>query len=526
MSRLWLSTAMLACGVGLMAAAQLAGAAPERRGGVFKFGTTGASVQIDPQLSYITTGWWLEYATAAKLYNYRPGGRLVPEVASRYKVSNSGRRYTFFIRKGFRFSDGTPVTAASFKYAINRVANKGLSSPGAQLITDLNGSDIVGALAVTEGNATDVTGARVSGNKLIVDLTRRDPKFITVLAMPFFQATSARIPLDHEVVEVRSMSDLPSAGPYAFALHHVNRLTQLRRNPYWKPGPGRTAPRNLDGLDVLWNLNEQTAFEQVESGELDESAVPGSEVQNVASQYGVNRTRFWVKPSKCIGLVAFNTRRGRLRGNTAMRRAINWAIDRTDYVATASLYSQTAWTHLLPPGFPGSVTKASLQPYPVRANIARARQIASGHYGDGRIIVTFRSPGAKPSLVRRDLTRLGLEVTMVPQFGGDEPAEWDVGLTGYCFDMSDPSEIVKLLGYWSPLSSKYLLRVRAANGLTGNARLRALGQLDLSIMKNVAPLAVMHTYNNRYFFSESVDPRSLRYHAHYEDWSIPHLALK
>ena len=116
--RLWLSPAMLATGAALLVAAQFAGAAPERKGGIFKVGTAGASVQIDPQLSNVTTGWWLEYATAAKLYNYRPGGRLVPEVASRFVVSSDGTHYTFFMRKGFRFSDGTPVTARNFKYAI------------------------------------------------------------------------------------------------------------------------------------------------------------------------------------------------------------------------------------------------------------------------------------------------------------------------------------------------------------------------------------------------------------------------
>jgi hypothetical protein len=92
--RQWLAAAMLATGAFLVVGAQLAGAAPDRRGGVFRVGTTGASVQIDPQLSYITTGWWLEYATAAKLYNYTPKGTLVPEVASRFKVTNGGTRRT------------------------------------------------------------------------------------------------------------------------------------------------------------------------------------------------------------------------------------------------------------------------------------------------------------------------------------------------------------------------------------------------------------------------------------------------
>ena len=177
--RPWLAAAMLATGALLVVSAQLAGAASDRRGGVFRVGTTGASVQVDPQLSYITTAWWLEYATAAKLYNYPdrkgpPGTILQPEVASRYVVSNGGKRYTFFIRKGFRFSDGTPVTARNFKYAIDRVANKDLASPGAQFITDEKGTDIVGAEEVNQGNGTDVRGVRVRGNRLIINLTRPD----------------------------------------------------------------------------------------------------------------------------------------------------------------------------------------------------------------------------------------------------------------------------------------------------------------------------------------------------------------
>jgi ABC-type transport system substrate-binding protein len=164
---------MLAVGGALMVAAQLAGAAPARQGGIFVVGTTGASVQIDPQLAYITTAWWFEYATAAKLYNYPdkrgPAGSVLrPEVASGFKVMNGGRRYTFFIRKGFRFSDGTPVTARNFAYAIDRTANHDLASPGAQFITDPKGTNIVGAKDVNDGDTTHVSGVRVKGNRLII----------------------------------------------------------------------------------------------------------------------------------------------------------------------------------------------------------------------------------------------------------------------------------------------------------------------------------------------------------------------
>jgi ABC-type transport system substrate-binding protein len=534
--RQWLAAAMLATGSFLVISAQLAGAARERKGGIFRVGTTGASVQIDPQLSYITTGWWLEYATAAKLYNYTPKGTLVAEVASRYKVSNGGTRYTFFIRKGFRFSDGTSVTAGSFKYAINRAANKDLNSPAAQFITDFNGVDVVGAEAVTKGRTTDVSGVRARGNRLIINLTRNNGGLLPVLAMPFFQATSPKLPLDREVADVRSLRDLPSAGPYAFALNDVNRLTQLRRNPFWSRGPGRRAPRDLDGVDVSWNLNERAAFDMVNANQLDQGPVPAAEVQNVANRYGVNRSRFWVNASDCLGRLAFNSRAGLFQGNAAMRRAVNWALDRTDYVSAATPYAETPWAHFLMPGFPGSVTRPSLQPYAARSQMEKARQIAAGHYKDGRVVVAYRTTGTYPAraqIVRRDLTALGLEVQMVPAFGGDVPPTWDIAVgvgygLGVCYDNArDPAQILRSeIEPYRPESANYSLKIQRANSLKGSARLKALGKLDIEIARKLAPVAVMHTYNNRSYLSESVDPRSLKYHRVYSDWSIPALALK
>src|SRR6188472_1374266 len=123
--RLWLSVTMLVAGASLLVAASLASAAGNghqaqalKKGGIWRLGTTGASTQIDPQVAYVTTAWWLEYATAAKLYNYPDrsgpaGAKLVPEVASKFAVSNGGKKYTFTIRKGFKFSDGKAVTANS-----------------------------------------------------------------------------------------------------------------------------------------------------------------------------------------------------------------------------------------------------------------------------------------------------------------------------------------------------------------------------------------------------------------------------
>jgi peptide/nickel transport system substrate-binding protein len=388
----WLAFVMLATGLALLATAEFAGASGARYGGIFRVGTTGASVQVDPQVAYITTAWWLEYATAAKLYNWSPQAKLVPEVASGYRVSNGGRTYAFTIRKGFRFSNGSPVTAKSFAYAIDRVANHDLASPGAQFITDPNGVEIVGARTVNREGATHVTGVSVNGNRLVIRLVRPDALLLTVLTMPFFQATSQKLPLTHEVT-----GSYPSAGPYFFSRNDVNVLTSLRRNRFWKRGPGRMGSRHLAGVDVNWTLNEQTIFQQVKDGQLDEDpVVPPEQVDAVAQEYGVNKTRFWTKPQNCVGSIQFNNAAGLLANNAPMRRAINWALDRTAYLGSARPYTLRPWTHLLPPGFPGSIGKKSLQPYAPTANLAKAKKLAAGHFKDGHMIVAYfvtaRSP--------------------------------------------------------------------------------------------------------------------------------------
>jgi ABC-type oligopeptide transport system substrate-binding subunit len=367
--------------------------------------------------------------------------------------------------------------------------------------------------------------------KLVINLILPDGKFLTILTMPFFQATSAKVPLTQEVADVRSMDDLPSAGPYAFTLNDVNVATKIRRNPFWKRGPGRTAPRNLSGLDIYWNLNEQEAFEQVKDGRLDEGPIPAAEVQGVANRYGVNRSRFWAEPVNCLGSIPFNTSNGLFADNAPMRKAVNWALDRTDYVAVAAPHSQSPWTHLLPPNVAGSITKKKLQPYATTSRIEKARALAAGHFKDGRVIVAYRSPGgassARAELVRRDLIRLGFDPANIEMKPFDDPpvGAWDlmVGL-GWCADLPDPASFIR--GAYLPLDSTYQAKLDAADHLRGNARLKALGKLDLEITKKVAPVAVMNTYNNRFFFSARVNPRSLKYHRVYQDWSIPSLALK
>ena len=109
---------------------------------------------------------------------------------------------------------------------------------------------------------------------------------------------------------------------------------------------------------------------------------------------------------------------------------------------------------------------------------------------------------------------------------------------GWCSDYPDPYDWINVLLYGGFITSennvnysymdlpKWNRKMEAAARLLGPKRFKVYGQLDLDIMRQVAPMAVERTYNNRYFFSNRVNPKSLVYQGIYSDWSIPALALK
>jgi peptide/nickel transport system substrate-binding protein len=555
--RQWLAAMMIVAGASLLIAASFASASTSgkalKKGGIWRYGNVGASVQVDPQLAYVTTAWSLEYATAAKLYNYPDkkgpaGSKLIPEVASKFTVSKNGRVYTFTIRPGFVFSDGTKVTAKNFKYAIERTANHDLASPGAPFITDPSGTNIVGAKAVNDGKTTHVSGVIAKGNKLIVKLSKADGTFMAKITMPFFQATSTKIPLTKEVVNV-TKSNLPSAGPYYMVRNDPDRLTQLRLNPHYKTGPGRTRPHNLAGVDVTWNLNEQTAFNQTIANQLDEGPLPSAEVQGVAGKYGVNKTRFWTQPVNCTGYLPMNVSRSLFKGNLNLRKAINYVINRKDYVSQAGPYAGQPWTHLFNPGVPGwrNVTL-------YKKNLATAKKLAKGHFKSGKINVGYRTNSsaniAQSQIVRRDLISLGFKAGDINMKGfsgadlydvmGKRSTDLDMGVNmGWCSDYPDPYDWINILlhggssiqaennvNYSYFNDPKWNKKMESAAKLVGPNRLKVYGQLDLDVMNQAAPMAVERTYNNRYIFSNRVNPKSLVYQGIYQDWDWGALALK
>jgi peptide/nickel transport system substrate-binding protein len=108
----------------------------ERRGGIVRVGMVGSDLDsLDPALAYQAQSWALLDTTCARLlvssgHATADGSGLVPEVAAGLpRRSRDGKTYTFTLRDGFRFSDGTPVRADAFARAIDRTLAPDVESP-------------------------------------------------------------------------------------------------------------------------------------------------------------------------------------------------------------------------------------------------------------------------------------------------------------------------------------------------------------------------------------------------------------
>src|SRR5689334_8305162 len=99
---------------------------------------------MDPGLAYTVNAWELMQNIYIGLLTYKhvngpEGATVIPGLAQALpKVSNGNKTYTFTLRKGLKYSDGTPVKASDFEYTIKRLFL--LDSPGVGFFTGIVGA--------------------------------------------------------------------------------------------------------------------------------------------------------------------------------------------------------------------------------------------------------------------------------------------------------------------------------------------------------------------------------------------------
>ncbi len=555
--RLWLAACTFAVGASLLVAASPAGSDSAtttfRQGGTLRVNLPGSDIDdIDPSLAYGTATWHIEYSTALKLLNYPDapgprGSRLVPEGASRFRVSQDGTKYTFTIRKGFRFSNGEPVTAQNYAFALNRAMSRDLYSPGFQFIGDARAANIVGAQDVWEGKSLTARGVRVKGNQLIVRLAKPEGTFLAKISMPFFQALPLSLPRNRKVNTVDVEHLLPSAGPYYVSWREPNRRVTLSRNPFYAKNVSREyrrRPSRLSTIDIKTQANAATSYQEVRANQADYTYdLPRGAPDELGREFGL-KGRFRVRPSNCISYIAMNSMSPLFRDNPQLRRAVNYVIDRTAIAALYGAYKRIPTDQYLPRGFPGF---KDIDAYPMTPDLPRARALARGHVPSGgpwRFYYGLNSPGPQVmELIRASLEQIGIRIEPMGFRAWWWPPDlrkpnWAFfGGLGWCQDYSDPFDFINVLLH-TPANFEnsnnianfeepaYDARMDRAAKLIGPARRRAYEKLEHDLVTKAAPWAATGQPAHQFFFSDSVDMRSFAYQPIYEVPPYNLLALK
>lgn len=92
------------------------------------FQMSGEPECMDPTLNDYSSGSYALQSLFRGLYKYAADGSLEPAMAESYEVSEDGCTYTFHLREGLKWSDGTPLTAKDFEYSWKRVLDPEVGS--------------------------------------------------------------------------------------------------------------------------------------------------------------------------------------------------------------------------------------------------------------------------------------------------------------------------------------------------------------------------------------------------------------
>ena len=353
----------------------------EKKGGIIKFADEAAPDTLDPGETYYGYSWDFVrvYGRALTMFKPAPGkasAELVPDLAESLGVaSDGGKTWTYKIRKGVKFEDGTVVKAADVKYAVLRSTDKATFPNGpAYFEAMLNLPKGYKGPYKSKGMNTDSAISTPDDSTIVFHLTAPFAGFDYLAQLP------QTIPVpEAKDTGAKYKEHVISSGPYMFATYAADKSYTLKRNPNWDQATDPNRKALPDGYDVQLNVNAEDIDNRLISGDLD-VAIAGTGL-TAASQSKVlsdpalkGRTdnptlsRLWytsinptVKPLD----------------NIDCRKAIMYAMDRTSYqTAYGGAFSGgEIATTILPPTIPGYV-KYDLYPAGAdnKGDVAKAKE--------------------------------------------------------------------------------------------------------------------------------------------------------
>nr|MBC7245394.1 peptide ABC transporter substrate-binding protein [Chloroflexota bacterium] len=358
---------------------------------------------------------------------------VIPDLAKRWEISEDGKTYTFFLQEGARFHNGRPVTAADFKYSLERACDPRTGSTVAEVYL----GDIVGAKEKLAGQANEIRGVEVLDERTL-RITIDAPKAYFLAKLTY----STAFVVDQETVDQADWFKRPNGtGPFKLQEYSKQRIV-LQRNDYYHRGKPKLA-------QVVFLLTGGSPMSMYENGELDIVGVGPADIERVRDPTNPLHAELSIVPQLDIQYLGFDVRQPPF-DDVKIRQAFNLTVDRQKICDVVWKGMRTPAQGIVPPGMPDYKRETSLLSYDPQ----RAKQlIVESRYGD----VTHLPPitlsisgreGQLPSymeaIVAMYRENLGIEIA-VEQSEDVLAAEPQFFNLGWIADYPDPENFLDIL---------------------------------------------------------------------------------
>ena len=279
--------------------------------------------KLDPALNSTVDGACLAVNSFNGLCTYDENGELAMDFAESYEASEDGLSYTFTLRDGLKWSDGTDLNANDFVYSWNRAASAETGADYAYMFDPI---------AKKDDGTLDVTASE-DGKTLTINLSAPCAYFLDLCAFPAFYAVPQA-----SVEAADGWQDNPgawcqeagfvSSGAYTLESWTHNESMVYVKNPNYY----RADEVKIERLEFMLSADDTAIYAAYNAGDLDfADTVPTDEIQSL-----LDNPEFHIIDNLGTYYVAFNVNSDLFAGKTpeqaaAMRRGLTLLIDR-DYI--------------------------------------------------------------------------------------------------------------------------------------------------------------------------------------------------
>jgi oligopeptide transport system substrate-binding protein len=276
---------------------------------------------------------------------------VIPDIAAAMpQVSADGTVYTFKLRTDVVFQNSNRrVTAADFKYSMERAASPDTASPTA----DQYLNDIVGEQDFFRGKAKEISGVKVIDDQTLqITIDAAKPYFLKKLTYP----TAYVVDKDQITKDPRNWSQHPNGtGPFRLKSYSIGNSLVLVANDHYHLGAPKVG-------EIDFSLAGGSSLTQYEQNQVDISGVGVDDIDRAHDQSDPLSKDFISKPILSTFYVGFNNKTPPF-DDPKVRQAFSEAIDKQQLVDTILKNIVPQANSILPPGMPGYNKDAKALPF-------------------------------------------------------------------------------------------------------------------------------------------------------------------